>query len=42
MVRRYGKNAIPNLRELAEIAVGIGDRLSVKAWNDIADAAAML
>jgi hypothetical protein len=41
MVRRYGKNAISYLRERAEIAAGIGDRLSVKAWTDIADAAAM-
>ena len=38
MVRRYGENAPPYLRDQAEIAVGLGDQVSARAWEDIAEA----
>ena len=38
MLRRHGENAPPYLRDQAEIAVGLGDQFSARAWEDIADA----
>jgi hypothetical protein len=38
MLRRYGENAPPYLRDQAEIAVGLGDQPSARAWEDIAEA----
>jgi hypothetical protein len=35
---RHGSDAPLILREHAEIADGLGDRLSAEAWRDIADA----
>ena len=38
MLRRHGENAPPYLRDQAEIAVGLGDQPSARAWEDIAEA----
>jgi len=42
MVRHYGEDAVPHIREQAEIAAGLGDDLSLTAWTDIAEAVTML
>ena len=42
MVRRHGKETLSHLRDHAEIAAGLRDDLSLKAWTDIAGAVAML
>ena len=36
---RHGHDAVPILRERAEIADGLDGELAAKAWRDIADAA---
>jgi hypothetical protein len=38
-VESYGANALPVLRERAEIAAERGHELSARIWTDIADAA---
>jgi hypothetical protein len=38
-VDRYGADAVPVLRERAEYAEAMGDKLAAKTWRDIADAA---
>ena len=39
-IDRHGSDAPRILREMAEIADGLGDLLGAEAWRDIADAAA--
>jgi hypothetical protein len=38
-IKQHGHNAVAVLRERAELADDQGDKLSAKAWRDIADAA---
>jgi hypothetical protein len=39
VLEQYGGDAVPILRERAEVADHLGDELAAKAWRDIADAA---
>jgi hypothetical protein len=41
-IDRHGSDAPLILREHAEIGDGLDDRLSAKAWHDIADAVELL
>jgi len=38
-IDRHGDDAVSILRERAEVADQLGDKLSAEAWRDIADAA---
>jgi hypothetical protein len=39
---RHGREAVPILRERAEIADELDDEVAATAWRDIADAAAQI
>ena len=38
-IDQHGNDAVSILRERAEVADQLGDKLSAEAWHDIADAA---
>ena len=38
-IDQHGNDAVSILRERAEVADQLGDKLSAEAWRDIADAA---
>ena len=39
IIDQHGPDAVPILRERAEVADGLGDPLAAETWRDIADAA---